>query len=95
MDGSMEQSYDGFAEFSEGFSEASGNQTGQADEPSASGSITEADARQEAENGPPDGEQPAAGDQGGKDGVDAEGRDRPGDQEKPDGRRGGLHRNPL
>ena len=64
MDGSMEQSYDGFAEFSEGFSEASGNQTGQADEPSASGSITEADARQEAENGPPDGEQPAAGDQG-------------------------------
>lgn len=60
MDGSMEQSYDGFAEFSEGFSEASGNQTGQADEPSASGSITEADARQEAENGPPDGEQPAA-----------------------------------
>ena len=50
MDGSMEQSYDGFAEFSEGFSEASGNQTGQADEPSASGSITEADARQEAEN---------------------------------------------
>lgn len=63
MDGSMEQSYDGFAEFSEGFSEASGNQTGQADEPSASGSITEADARQEAENGPPDGEQPAAGDQ--------------------------------
>lgn len=60
----MEQSYDGFAEFSEGFSEASGNQTGQADEPSASGSITEADARQEAENGPPDGEQPAAGDQG-------------------------------
>lgn len=64
MDGSMKQSYDGFAEFSEGFSEASGNQTGQADEPSASGSITEADARQEAENGPPDGEQPAAGDQG-------------------------------
>ena len=64
MDGSMEQSYDGFAEFSDGFSEASGNQTGQADEPSASGSITEADARQEAENGPPDGEQPAAGDQG-------------------------------
>lgn len=64
MDGSMEQSYDGFAEFSEGFSEASGNQTGQADEPSASGSIAEADARQEAENGPPDGEQPAAGDQG-------------------------------
>lgn len=64
MDGSMEQSYDGFAEFSEGFSEASGNQTGQADEPSASGSITEADVRQEAENGPPDGEQPAAGDQG-------------------------------
>lgn len=64
MDGSMEQSYDGFAEFSEGFSEASGNQTGQADEPSASGSITEADARQEAENGPPDGEPPAAGDQG-------------------------------
>ena len=64
MDGSMEQSYDGFAEFSEGFSEASGNQTGQADEPSASVSITEADARQEAENGPPDGEQPAAGDQG-------------------------------
>lgn len=64
MDGSMEQSYDGFAEFSEGFSEASGNQTGQADEPSASGSITEADARQEAENGPPDGEQPAAGNQG-------------------------------
>lgn len=64
MDGPMEQSYDGFAEFSEGFSEASGNQTGQADEPSASGSITEADARQEAENGPPDGEQPAAGDQG-------------------------------
>ena len=64
MDGSMEQSYDGFAEFSEGFSAASGNQTGQADEPSASGSITEADARQEAENGPPDGEQPAAGDQG-------------------------------
>lgn len=64
MDGSMEQSYDGFAEFSEGFSDASGNQTGQADEPSASGSITEADARQEAENGPPDGEQPAAGDQG-------------------------------
>lgn len=64
MDGSMEQSYDGFAEFSEGFSEASGNQTGQADEPSASGSITEADARQEAENGPPDGGQPAAGDQG-------------------------------
>lgn len=64
MDGSMEQSYDGFAEFSEGFSEASGNQTGQADELSASGSITEADARQEAENGPPDGEQPAAGDQG-------------------------------
>lgn len=64
MDGSMEQSYDGFAEFSEGFSEASGNQTGQADEPSASGSITEADARQEAENGPPDGEQPAACDQG-------------------------------
>lgn len=64
MDGSMEQSYDGFAEFSEGFSEASGNQTGQADEPSASGSITEADASQEAENGPPDGEQPAAGDQG-------------------------------
>lgn len=64
MDGSMEQSYDGFAEFSEGFSEASGNQTGQADEPPASGSITEADARQEAENGPPDGEQPAAGDQG-------------------------------
>lgn len=64
MDGSMEQSYDGFAEFSEGFSEASGNQTGQADEPSASGPITEADARQEAENGPPDGEQPAAGDQG-------------------------------
>lgn len=64
MDGSMEQSYDGFAEFSEGFSEAPGNQTGQADEPSASGSITEADARQEAENGPPDGEQPAAGDQG-------------------------------
>ena len=60
----MEQSYDGFAEFSEGFSEASGNQTGQADEPSASGAITEADARQEAENGPPDGEQPAAGDQG-------------------------------
>ena len=64
MDGSMEQSYDGFAEFSEGFSEATGNQTGQADEPSATGSITEADARQEAENGPPDGEQPAAGDQG-------------------------------